>query len=535
MAILSSDTSLSGAAVRQNEADYRILLNKLHGRRQAARAGGDEKARKRHQAAGKLLPRDRVHALLDPGSPFLELAELAGEGLYRGVPPGAGIITGIGLVENRACMIIANEATVKGGTYFTQTAKKHVRAQKIAWQLRLPNITIVDSGGAFLPEQAGIFPDIGQFGSVFNQIVRQSADGIPQLASVHGACTAGGAYIPALSDQTVIVREQGYMHLGGPELVFAATGERIDRETLGGGDMHSRVSGVTDYLADDDRHALSIMREIVGALPVQPSYLRPPQTAMPPRYDPAEIYGIISSDPRIPTNTRAILARFVDDSEFDEFKPLYGETLLCGFARIMGFPVGILANQGVLFTESAAKAVHFIDLCCKRNIPLLFMADVAGYMVGRDAETGGISKAGAKMITAMASANVPKYNLIIGNSYGAGYMGMCGRPFEPDFAFAWPNGRAALMGPEQAATTLAMVQKAKLTREGQEWTAEEEEAFKAPIRHDFERFQDIYNFAANLWVDNILDPAETRVVMGLLLDLAARVPARETKLGVLRM
>ena len=535
MQILSSETSVSPDAFRENERRYNTLLDKLHERRKAARAGGDEKARKRHQDAGKLLPRDRVHSLLDPGSPFLELAELSGEGLHPGVPPGSGMVTGIGLIENRACMIIANEATVKGGTYFTETAKKHVRAQRIAWKLRLPNVTLVDSGGAFLPEQAGIFPDFGQFGTVFHQIVRQSAEGIPQLASVHGACTAGGAYIPALSDQTIIVREQGYMHLGGPELVFAATGERVDRETLGGGEMHSRVSGVTDYLADDDRHALSLMRQIVSSLPPQPGYLRAPQAPKPPRYDPAEIHGIISSDARIPTNTRAILARFVDDSAFDEFKPLFGDTLICGFAHINGFPIGILANQGVLFTESAIKAVHFIDLCCKRNIPLLFMADIAGYMVGRDAETGGISKAGAKMITAMSSANVPKYNLIIGNSYGAGYMGMCGRPFDPDFSFAWPNGRAALMGPEQAATTLAMVQKAKLDREGRSWSAEEEEAYRAPIRRDFESFQDIYNFAANLWIDNIIDPVETRTVMGLLLDLAARVPAKETKFGVLRM
>jgi len=535
MTIISSSISTASPSFRQNEQHFRKLIAKLHERRQAARRGGDEKAKERHLAKGKLLPRDRVDALLDPGSPFLEIGELAGDGLHGDLPPGAGIITGIGRVRGRICMIIANDSTVKGGTYFTLTAKKHVRAQKIAWEHGLPNLTLVDSGGAYLPEQAGIFPDVGQYGSVFNQIVRQSADGIPQIAVVHGACTAGGAYVPALCDQTIIVRGQGYMHLGGPEITFAATGEKVDRESLGGGEMHSRISGVTDHLADNDRHALGILRELAGDLPLQRGYARPPISPLAPRYDPQDIYGIISSDPKIPTNTREILARLVDDSRFDEFKPLFGDSLLCGFAHIMGFEVGIVANQGVLFSESSIKAVHFIDLCCKRQIPLLFMADVTGYMVGRQAEQGGIAKDGAKMITAMASANVPKYNIIIGNSYGAGYMGMCSRPFEPRFAFGWPNGRAALMGPEQAAMTLAMVQRQKREREKQQWSAEEEEAFKAPIRQQFDEFANIYNFAANLWVDNVLDPLETRAVMGLLLDLAARVPARETKLGVLRM
>ena len=535
MPVISSTISDRADSFRENSEYYRTLLQDLRGKRGTARAGGDEAARKRHVDAGKMLARERIDALLDPGSPFLELCTLVGGAGDSGAPLGAGIVTGIGMVRNRACMVIANEATVKGGTYFTQTCRKHVRAQQIAWQHGLPNLTLVDSGGAFLPEQAGIFPDAGQFGTVFHQIVRQSADGIPQIASVHGACTAGGAYIPALSDQTIIVRSQGYMHLGGPEIVFAATGERIDREALGGGDMHSRTSGVTDHLADNDQHALRIMRELVRDLPRQAAYARPPAASAPPRYDPEEIYGIISKDRRIPTDTREILARLVDDSEFDEFKPLYGDTLLCGFARIHGFEVGILANQGVLFTEAALKAVHFIDLCCKRNIPLLFMADITGYMVGREAETGGISKAGAKMITAMSSANVPKYNIIIGNSYGAGYMGMCSRPFEPTFAFGWPNGRAALMGPEQAATTLAMVQRAKRTRDGVEWSPEEEAAFRAPIYSEFETFQDIYNFSSHLWLDDIIDPVETRQVMGLVLDLGARLPPRETRLGVLRM
>lgn len=535
MNVIQSHVSTSSEDFQHNKTRYEDLLSKLHGKRRDARAGGEQRAKERHEAAGKLLPRDRVKTLLDPGSPFLELAELAGDGMYDGVPPGAGIITGIGLVCGRPCMIIANEATVKGGTYFRLTAKKHVRAQEIAWEHRLPNITLVDSGGAFLPEQPGIFPDRGQYGSVFHQIVRQSAEKIPQIAVVHGACTAGGAYVPALCDQTVIVRGQGYMHLGGPELTFSATGELVDRETLGGGEMHSRISGVTDHLANNDQHALAIVRDLVADLPGRPGLIRPTRAPAPPRYDPQELHGIISTHPRIPTNNREVLARLVDDSRLDEFKPMYGETIICGFAQINGYEVGILANQGVLFVESSLKAVHFIDLCCKRDIPLLFMADVTGYMVGREAEQAGIAKAGAKMITAMSSANVPKYNIIIGNSIGAGYMGMCSRPFEPRFSFGWPNGRAALMGPEQAAITLAMVQRQKRERDGTPWSEQEEEAFKQPIRDQFEAFSDMYNFAANLWIDGILDPAETRQVMSLVLDLAARVPSDETRLGVLRM
>jgi len=535
MNVLPSHIDTSQADFRENDRHYRRLIAELHLKRQAARAGGEQKAKDRHEAAGKLLPRDRVDALLDPGSPFLEIAELAGDGLNEGVPPGAGIITGIGLVRGRPCMIIANEATVKGGTYFTMTAKKHVRAQKIAWEHRLPNITLVDSGGANLPEQAGIFPDHGQYGSVFHQIVRQSAEHIPQISVVHGACTAGGAYVPALCDETVIVRGQGYMHLGGPELTFSATGEVVEREELGGGEMHSRISGVTDHLADNDRHALGIVRELVGDLPPRPGLIRPAQASAPPRYDPEEIYGIVSNNPRVLTDNREVLARLVDDSRFSEFKPTYGETLICGFAHIHGYQVGILANQGVLFVESSLKAVHFIDLCCKRDIPLLFLADVTGYMVGREAEQHGIAKAGAKMITAMSSANVPRYNIIIGNSYGAGYMGMCSRPFEPRMVLGWPNGKSALMGPEQAANTLAMVQRQKRERDGIPWSEEEEEAFRKPVFQQFSDFANMNNFAAHLWIDNIIDPVETRQVMGLLLDLSARIPSPETRLGVLRM
>jgi 3-methylcrotonyl-CoA carboxylase beta subunit len=531
---LHSNVSPQSEEFKHNRRAYLTLIDELRVHQGAHQKHG-AKAKGRHKGAGKLLPRDRVEALLDPGSPFLEIAELAGAGMYEGVPPGAGIITGIGQVSGRTCMIIANDSTVKGGTYLGMTCKKHVRAQKIAWEHRLPNITLVDSGGANLPEQPAIFPDAGQYGSVFHQIVRQSAEGIPQIAVVHGACTAGGAYVPALCDVAVIVREQGYLHLGGPELTFAATGEEVDRETLGGADMHARVSGVTDYLADDDWHALALVREVVRDTCVRPCATRPVAAPAPPRYDPEEIYGLVSDDPRIPSDTREILARLVDDSRFDEFKAEYGETLLCGFAHFHGHQIGILANKGVLFSDSALKAVHFIDLCSRRDIPLLFMADNSGFMVGREAEHGGISKDGAKMITAMSSANVPKYNLIIGKSYGAGYMAMCSRPFEPRLAFGWPNGRAALMGPEQAATTLSMVQRQKRARDGEPWSEAEEEAFKAPVRREYENFASMYNYAANLWIDGLLDPVDTRETMALLLDIATRAPARETRFGVLRM
>lgn len=534
MTILTSHADVGGEAFARNRDAYLALVERLRTRRRLAWEGGPPKARERHLARGKLLPRHRVEALLDPGSPFLEVGMLAGEGLYEGVPPGAGIITGIGLVSGRPCMIIANDATVKGGTYYGMTCKKHVRAQQIAWRHRLPCITLVDSGGAFLPDMANIFPDVGQFGSIFNNQVRMSAEGIPQIAVVMGPCTAGGAYIPALCDQVVIVKGQGYMYLGGPELTFAATGEQVDNETLGGALMHCSVSGVTDYLAEDDKHALAITRELVRDLgePLASRWTKAP--ARPPRYDPSEIYGLVSHDPKIPSDTREILARLVDDSRFQEFKPLYGDTLLTGFAHIQGHRIGILANQGVLFPESANKAAHFIDLCCQRDIPLLFLADVTGFMVGKAAEQSGIAKAGAKMITAMASANVPKYTILIGASYGAGYLAMCGRPFEPTAMFAWPNARSAIMGPEQAATVMALVRRQNLEKEGRLWSPEEEESFKAPVRKIYEDFQPADNFSTHLWVDGIIDPLETREVMGLLLELASRTPSIPTPFGVFR-
>ncbi|MBL8382500.1 MAG: methylcrotonoyl-CoA carboxylase, partial [Burkholderiales bacterium] len=517
MSILESRVSTANPEFTRNRAAYEVLLARLAERRAQARAGGSARAREKHLARNRILPRDRVELLLDPGSPFLELGMLAGEGKYEGVPPGASLITGIGLVHGRPCMIIANDATVKGGTYYGMTCRKHVRAQQVAWRHRLPCITLVDSGGGFLPDMENIFPDVGQFGSIFDNQVRMSAEGIAQIAVVMGPSTAGGAYIPALSDEVVIVEGRGFMYLGGPELTFAATGEMVDAETLGGARMHCSVSGVTDHIAEDDRHALAITREIVRDLGEAPRPRWTRAAPLAPRFDPREIHGIVSRDPRVPTDTREIVARLVDDSRFQEFKPLYGDTLLTGFARMHGHEVAILANRGVLFSESADKAAHFIQLACQRDIPLLFLADVTGFMVGRAAEQGGIARAGAKMITAMASANVPKYTILIGGAYGAGYLAMCGRPFNPTAMFAWPNARAAIMGPEQAATVLALVRKKILADDGKTWTPEEEEAFKAPVRKVYEDFQGADNFSSNLWVDGIIAPEETRDVMGLLL------------------
>jgi 3-methylcrotonyl-CoA carboxylase beta subunit len=535
MSVMKSDISLTTAEFRRNREAYEERIADLRQRRSAAVAGGPERARRLHQERKQLLPRQRIGALLDAGSPFLEFCQLAGEGLYDDVPPGGSIITGVGIVSGRPCMVIANDATVKGGTYYGITCKKHVRAQRFAWQHRLPCITMVQSGGANLPDQPYIFPDEGQFGSIFYNQIRMSSEGIAQIATVHGPSTAGGAYMPALCDETVIIRNQGAMFLGGPQLVYAATKEEVDIETLGGGEMHSRISGVTDHLAETDSHTIAIARDIaanLGDIPPQRWDVALPRE---PRFDQGDIYGIISADPRLPTNNREILARLVDGSELHEFKPLYGETLITGFGRIKGFEIGILCNNGVLFSESALKAVHFIDLCCKRGIPLLFMADVTGFMVGRDAEEGGIAKHGAKMITAMTCANVPKYTLIIGSSYGAGYLAMCGRAFKPNAMMMWPNGRSAIMGPDQAANTLAMVKDEAHKRDGTNWSDEEREAYKAPVRKTFEDFANAYNFARNTWCDMVIDPLETRDVMALLLDLAGRLPPTATQFGVFRM
>lgn len=535
MAFMKSDVSATSEEYRQNRDAYARRIADLHTRRAAACLGGPERARQLHKERKQLLPRERIAVVLDPGSPFLEFCQLAGEGMYEGVPPGGSIITGVGMVAGRPCMLIVNDATVKGGTYYGITCKKHVRAQRFAWQHRLPCITMVQSGGANLPDQPNIFPDEGQFGSIFFNQIRMSSEGIAQIATVHGPSTAGGAYMPALCDETVIVRNQGAMFLGGPQLVYAATREEVDVETLGGGEMHSRISGVTDHLAESDSHAIAIVRDIVANLGDIPAQRWDVAASREPRLDPNDIYGLISADPRIPTDNREIVARLVDGSEFHEFKPLYGETLITGFGRIRGFEIGILCNNGVLFSECALKATHFIDLCCKRNIPLLFMADVTGFMVGREAEEGGIAKHGAKMITAMTSANVPKYTLIIGNSYGAGYLAMCGRAFKPHAMMMWPHGRSAIMGPDQAANTLAMVRDDIHKRDGTSWTHEERDAYKAPVRKTFEDFANAYNFARNTWCDMVIDPLETRDVMALLLDLAGRLPQRDTEFGVFRM
>jgi len=534
MTVMKSTLDTGSDQFRANEENYLSAIQDLHELRLSQRIGGPKKARDRHESKGKMLPRERVERLLDPGTPFLEVAELAGLGLYDGVPPGAGIITGIGVVKGRQCMIIANDATVKGGTYFGMTCKKHVRAQKIAWNNRLPVITLVDSGGGFLPDIANVFPDEGQFGGVFHQQVGMSGDGIPQIAVVMGACTAGGAYIPALCDEVVIVRGQGFMYLGGPELTFAATGETTDAETLGGGKMHSSVSGVTDHLAEDDAHALAITRDIVAHLGEAAKPRKTPVTPRLPAYPIEEIHGIVSSDTKVPTDNREIIPRLVDGSEFHEFKPLFGDTVMTGWGRINGHEVGIIANNGVLFPEAAIKVTHFISLCVQRDIPLVFLVDVNGFMVGKDAEQAGIAKAGAKMITAMSSARVPKYTIITGGSYGAGYLAMLGRPFQPDAMFMWPTGRSAIMGPDQVSSVLWQVKTQIYEREGKSWTADDEEVFKAPIRKEYEDFQSAYNFAANLWADGVITPGETRDVLALLLDVASRRPRVETNFGVFR-
>ncbi len=532
---LRSVISTQSDEFRINRENYLIRIRDLHARRAAANEGGSEKARQLHRSRGQMLPRERIFALTDPGSPFLEFGHLAGEGMYEGTPPGATMVTGVGLVHGRACMIIANDPTVKGGTMFGMTTRKHVRAQLFAWQHRLPCITMVQSGGAFLPDLANIFPDEGQGGSIMYNQVKMSAAGIPQIAIVHGPSTAGGAYIPALCDEVVIIRNQGAMFLGSPQLVFSATGEVIDIEPLGGAEMHSRVSGVSDHIAENDSHALAITRNIVanlGELPELRWKLAAPEE---PLYSPEEIYGVVSSDPRFPTDNREVLMRLVDGSRFQEFKELYGDTLICGFARIKGYEIGILANTGVLFGESAVKGVHFIELCCKRDIPLLFMADVAGFMVGKAVEQTGIAKHGAKMITAMCSADVPKYTLITGGSYGAGYLAMCGRAMKPNALIMWPTARAAIMGPDQAANTLAMVREDILQREGRTWTDAERDAYKEPVRKSFEEFANAYNFARHEWCDMVIDPVETRDTLAMLLDLAGRTPAKETRFGVFRM
>jgi 3-methylcrotonyl-CoA carboxylase beta subunit len=497
--------------------------------------GGGETARERHVARGKLLPRERVRNLLDVGSPFLELSQLAACGMYDNQVPAAGIVTGVGRVSGRECMIVANDATVKGGTYYPITVKKHLRAQEIAQQNRLPCIYLVDSGGANLPNQDEVFPDREHFGRIFYNQANLSAQGIPQIAVVMGSCTAGGAYVPAMSDEAVIVKNQGTIYLGGPPLVKAATGEVVSAEDLGGADVHARTSGVADHYALNDIHALQTTRRIVSHLNREKRVgleLRAPRE---PEYDPAELHGVIPTDVRKPYDVREVIARVVDGSELDEFKPLYGTTLVCGFAHICGYPVGVIANNGILFSESALKGAHFVELTSQRGIPLVFLQNITGFMVGRKYEAGGIAKDGAKMVTAVACSRVPKFTVIVGGSFGAGNYGMCGRAYSPRFLWMWPNARISVMGGEQAASVLATVRRESLEKSGKRWTSEEEDAFKAPIRAQYEAQGHPYYASARLWDDGVIDPVDTRRVLGLCISASLNAPIEPTTFGVFRM
>ncbi|MFI5985775.1 carboxyl transferase domain-containing protein [Streptomyces sp. NPDC051555] len=533
--VLTTAADPASEAWRTNEAAHRELTEGLRARLAAARLGGGEKARARHTARGKLLPRERVDALLDPGSPFLELAPLAAEDMYGGAAPAAGVIAGIGRVSGRECVIVANDATVKGGTYYPMTVKKHLRAQEVALENRLPCLYLVDSGGAFLPMQDEVFPDREHFGRIFYNQARMSGAGIPQIAAVLGSCTAGGAYVPAMSDEAVIVRGQGTIFLGGPPLVKAATGEVVTAEELGGGEVHSRTSGVTDHLAEDDAHALRIVRNIVATLPERtaaPWSLEAPEE---PKVDPYGLYGAVPVDSRTPYDAREIIARIVDGSRFQEFKAEFGQTLVTGFARIHGHPVGIVANNGILFSESAQKGAHFIELCDQRGIPLLFLQNISGFMVGRDYEAGGIAKHGAKMVTAVACTRVPKLTVVVGGSYGAGNYSMCGRAYSPRFLWMWPNAKISVMGGEQAASVLATVKRDQIEGAGQEWSGEDEDAFKAPIRAQYEEQGSAYYATARLWDDGVIDPVETRQVLGLALTACANAPLADSAFGIFRM
>jgi 3-methylcrotonyl-CoA carboxylase beta subunit len=535
MAVLTSDIDPRSDAFRANAEAMGGLVADLRDHVTRIKAGGGERARERHLSRGKLLPRDRVRALLDVGSPFLELSQLAAYGMYGEDIPAAGILTGIGRVEGREVMVVANDATVKGGTYYPMTVKKHVRAQEIAAENNLPCVYLVDSGGANLPHQDEVFPDRDHFGRIFYNQATMSAAGIPQIAVVMGSCTAGGAYVPAMADESIIVKGQGTIFLGGPPLVKAATGEVVSAEDLGGAKVHSRISGVTDHMARDDAHALATARRIVANL----NHVKQPTVSLAeprePLLDPSELHGVVPADLRTPYDVREVIARLVDGSEFDEFKQLYGTTLVTGFARLWGYPVGIVANNGILFSESAQKGAHFIELCAQRGIPLVFLQNITGFMVGRKYESGGIAKDGAKMVMAVANAAVPKFTVIIGGSFGAGNYGMCGRAYSPRFMFSWPNARISVMGGEQAANVLAQVRRDGIEARGGDWPAEEEEAFKAPIREQYETQGHPYYASARLWDDGIIDPADTRTVLGLSISAALNRPIQPTRFGVFRM
>ncbi|WP_273772610.1 carboxyl transferase domain-containing protein [Brucella intermedia] len=535
MAVLKSEISTRSASFEANRKAMLAAIDVVAEASRIAIDGGGEKARERHVSRGKLLPRERVAQLLDPGSPFLEVGLTAAHGMYDGAAPSAGIITGIGRVSGRDCMIVCNDATVKGGTYYPVTVKKHLRAQEIAGENRLPCIYLVDSGGANLPNQDEVFPDRDHFGRIFYNQAQMSAAGIPQVAVVMGSCTAGGAYVPAMSDETVIVRGQGTIFLAGPPLVKAATGEVVSAEDLGGGDVHTRLSGVADHLANDDAHALQIARAIAANLNSEKRGFISRGDGAAPLYDPEELLGVVSADTRIPYDVREVIARLVDGSDFDEFKARYGTTLVCGFASLYGMPVGIIANNGVLFSEAALKGAHFIELCCQRNIPLVFLQNITGFMVGRKYEAEGIAKNGAKLVTAVATANVPKITMLIGASYGAGNYGMAGRAYSPRFLWTWPNSRIAVMGGEQAAGVLATVRRDGIERTGGTWSAEEEAEFKRPTLEMFERQSHPLYASARLWDDGIVDPRKSREVLGLSLSATLNAPVEPTRFGLFRM
>lgn len=532
MPILESKLNPRSADFQLNAEKMRSIVADLREKVAKNALGGGEGPRAKHLARGKLLPRERIDLLLDAGAPFLELSQLAAFGMYDDQAPGAGVITGIGRVSGVDCMIVANDPTVKGGTYYPMTVKKHLRAQDIARENRLPCVYLVDSGGAFLPLQDEVFPDRDHFGRIFYNQANMSAMGIPQIAVVMGSCTAGGAYVPAMSDETIIVRNQGTIFLGGPPLVRAATGEVVTAEELGGADVHTRISGVADHLAENDAHALAIARQVVANLNHRRADDLTRSTSLPPRYASEEIYGVIPADAKKPFDVREIIARLVDDSAFDEFKQNYGTTLVTGFARIDGWPVGIIANNGILFSESALKGAHFVELCCQRGIPLVFLQNITGFMVGKKYENGGIAKDGAKLVTAVACAKVPKFTVLIGGSFGAGNYGMCGRAYSPRFLWMWPNSRISVMGGQQAAGVLAQVKREQL---GDAFTAEDEEKLKAPVREQYERQGHPYYASARLWDDGVIDPAQTREVLALALQAALNAPVEPTPFGVFRM
>jgi 3-methylcrotonyl-CoA carboxylase beta subunit len=533
--VIKSKVDLNSVEAQANRASWAELTQELQQRRATAALGGSEKSRQRHTARGKLLPRDRVMRLLDPGSPFLEIGSLAAFGMYDDDIHAAGMIAGIGRVEGREVMIVCNDATIKGGTYYPMTVKKHIRAQEIARENRLPCVYLVDSGGANLPHQTEVFPDKEHFGRIFYNQATLSSLGIPQIAVVMGSCTAGGAYVPAMSDETVIVRQQGTIFLGGPPLVKAATGEVVSAEDLGGGDVHTRISGVADHLAADDVHALAIARNIVGHLNTRKNVDIALAEPREPKYDAAELDAVVPTDLKKQYDIREVIARLVDGSDFHEFKALYGKTLITGFAHIHGIPVGIVANNGILFSESAQKGAHFVELCAQRRVPLLFLQNISGFMVGRQYESGGIAKDGAKLVTAVACAKVPKITLLTGGSFGAGNYGMCGRAYSPRFLFSWPNSRISVMGGEQAASVLATVRRDNIEAEGKTWSAEEEAAFKAPVKAQYETEGNPYYATARLWDDGIILPSETRRVLALAFSACLNAPVEETQFGVFRM